>query len=136
LTAPAAARVCDGAPEQKQAARPVSFIDSRRPRNRDGCQYFTLYQLKDRFSEEDSMGGGTIFKAVTKDDVHGIEFVTPDEDLLRVFESHACVLVREICNLTQKNCNLRATRDLLLTKLISGEIDVSELDIAVQEATG
>jgi type I restriction enzyme S subunit len=29
--------------------------------------------------------------------------------------------------LTQKNLNLRTTRDLLLPKLISGELDVSHL---------
>ena len=31
----------------------------------------------------------------------------------------------------EKNTNLRQTRDLLLPKLISGEIDVSELDINI-----
>ena len=30
-----------------------------------------------------------------------------------------------------KNTNLRHTRDLLLPKLISGEIDVSDLDIKI-----
>ncbi|WP_282809419.1 hypothetical protein [Thauera humireducens] len=30
-------------------------------------------------------------------------------------------------NLLEKNANLRATRDLLLPKLISGELDVSTL---------
>ena len=34
---------------------------------------------------------------------------------------------REI--LHQENMNLRQTRDLLLPKLISGELDVSDLDI-------
>jgi type I restriction enzyme S subunit len=32
-------------------------------------------------------------------------------------------------NLIAKNCNLRATRDLLLPRLISGEIDVSSLPL-------
>src|SRR5690606_12153042 len=32
-------------------------------------------------------------------------------------------------NLRDQNANLRATRDLLLPKLVSGEIDVSDLDI-------
>jgi type I restriction enzyme S subunit len=35
-----------------------------------------------------------------------------------------------VFNLAGKNANLRRTRDLLLPKLISGEVDVSELDIA------
>lgn len=33
------------------------------------------------------------------------------------------------CNLLDQNINLRATRDLLLPRLVSGELDVSELDI-------
>jgi len=36
--------------------------------------------------------------------------------------------------LRSKNDNLRQTRDLLLPKLISGEVDVSELDITIPEA--
>jgi type I restriction enzyme S subunit len=37
-------------------------------------------------------------------------------------------------NLQVRNSNLRQTRDLLLPKLISGELDVSELDITIPEA--
>jgi type I restriction enzyme S subunit len=32
-----------------------------------------------------------------------------------------------------KNCNLRQTRDLLLPKLISGQLDVEDLDIDIGE---
>lgn len=32
-----------------------------------------------------------------------------------------------VLNYSRKNANLRATRDLLLPKLISGELDVSSL---------
>jgi type I restriction enzyme S subunit len=35
--------------------------------------------------------------------------------------------------LAAKNAALRQTRDLLLSKLISGEVDVSELDIRIPE---
>jgi len=42
---------------------------------------------------------------------------------------------QEMCDILQlKNANLRRTRDLLLPKLISGELDVSELDIRIPEA--
>jgi type I restriction enzyme S subunit len=41
----------------------------------------------------------------------------------------------ELCwRLIEKNNNLRQTRDLLLPKLISGELDVSELEIDIGEA--
>lgn len=39
---------------------------------------------------------------------------------IKIFKSLGC-----------KNANLRKTRDLLLPKLISGEIDVEEMDIKV-----
>ena len=40
-------------------------------------------------------------------------------------------MFEEIKSLQLKNANLRKTRDLLLPKLISGEVDVEGLSIAV-----
>ncbi len=42
-------------------------------------------------------------------------------------------VIAQIQNLIFKNRNLRRTRDLLLPKLISGELDVADLDIDVAE---
>ena len=36
--------------------------------------------------------------------------------------------------LAKANVNLRVTRDYLLPKLVSGEVDVSELDVALPPA--
>jgi type I restriction enzyme S subunit len=102
-------------------------------RSRDDTQMFTLYELKEKFREEDTMGGGTIFKSVTKDDVDKIEFLQPLDKLIREFEELATPLFAHIGNLTKKNDNLCQTRDLLLPELISGEPDVGELDINVRE---
>jgi type I restriction enzyme S subunit len=104
-------------------------------RNRESQQNFTLYQLKDRFGEEDMMGGGTIFKAVTKRDVEEIRLLVPGEPWRSAFETHATPLRLQMRALTLKNANLRTTRDFLLPKLVSGEIDVSDLDIAVPESS-
>ncbi|WP_445631176.1 hypothetical protein [Nostoc sp. DSM 114167] len=38
-----------------------------------------------------------------------------------------------VLNLIQKNINLRQTHDLLLPKLISGEIDVEQLEITTKD---
>ena len=46
---------------------------------------------------------------------------------------HRAIFRQQIVNLDEKNTTLRRTRDLLLPKLISGEVDVSELDITVPE---
>ena len=97
--------------------------------NKNGQQWFTLHQLKERFQQEDTMGGGTIFKAVTRKDVESIESLNPASLTVRAFEEICYPVEVQIEILTDKNTNLRQTRDLLLPKLISGELDVSDLDI-------
>ncbi|MYA68519.1 restriction endonuclease subunit S, partial [Candidatus Poribacteria bacterium] len=97
--------------------------------SKNGDQAFILQQLKDRFQEEDTMGSGTIYNAITKADLLGIQLLKPAKSIVAKFEEAAQPISLELANLTMKNTNLRQTRDLLLPKLISGEIDVSELDI-------
>ena len=104
-------------------------------RSNSSKQTYVLQQLKEQFLEEDIMGGGTIFKSVTKADVHGIKLLVPTEMLLKSFEEIMIPIFAELKNLTFKNANLRRTRDLLLPKLISGEVDVSSLDIITGELT-
>ncbi len=60
--------------------------------------------------------------------------VIPSEPVLEQFNSLVKAFVDLIQNLLFRNSNLRETRDLLLPRLISGDLDVSELDIeATQE---
>jgi type I restriction enzyme S subunit len=51
----------------------------------------------------------------------------PPEVLRQHFADTAAGLLRLALTLLRSNTNLRTTRDLLLPKLISGELDVSEL---------
>lgn len=96
-------------------------------RSKSGKQVFLLHRLLETFKEEDSMGNGAIFKAVSKQEVLGLPFLKPQGDLAERFEQIATPLWGLIKNLTAKNTNLRTTRDLLLPKLISGELDVSAM---------
>ncbi len=54
-------------------------------------------------------------------------FLVPDAETLNAFRDFVSPLFRQIRNLNFKNANLRATRDLLLPRLISGEVDVENL---------
>ena len=94
-------------------------------------QAFIFQQLKEQFQKEDSIGNGAIFKAVTKEDVHGIKLVYPMQEVISIFEAHVKPIFSMLEVITNKNAILRRTRDLLLPKLISGELDVEELDIEV-----
>ena len=102
--------------------RGLSAIRSKR-----GNQAFLFQQLKERFQEEDTMGGGTIFSGIRKDDLLGIPLLSPGESVIDQFEEIVNPIFSKLVNLAMKNINLRQTRDLLLPKLISGELGVSKL---------
>ncbi len=57
----------------------------------------------------------------------------PFPQLLR-FREIVTPLFDELLVLLKKNDNLRTTRDLLLPKLISGQLDVEDLTIEASEA--
>ena len=57
--------------------------------------------------------------------------IIPPHQITHYFSKFICEVVDNIQNLIFKNINLHQTRDLLLPKLISGETDVSELDIDI-----
>lgn len=63
------------------------------------------------------------------------ELIKPPESLLSKFDDLIDSIIKKRSLLNQKNSNLRKTRDLLLPKLISGEIDVEDLDINTGEET-
>ena len=76
-----------------------------------------------------SMTGATGRQRVVNQCFDNYFLPNPDQDSLRQFECIIAPLFKKVQNLWEKNTNLRQTRDLLLPKLISGEIDISELDI-------
>ena len=55
--------------------------------------------------------------------------IMPTKIMVDDFNKHLTPITTLVDALREKNANLRQTRDLLLPKLISGEIDVSELDV-------
>ncbi len=70
------------------------------------------------------------------DRITDFEFPVPSHDLMRCFAGHLVDVLEQI-DVLENQCEvLRRTRDLLLPKLISGEVDVSELDIAAPEVVG
>ena len=59
--------------------------------------------------------------------------VIPRKQMLLHFDTFVQDIVYQIQNLIFCNRNLRRTRDLLLPRLISGEVDVEGLDIETGE---
>jgi type I restriction enzyme S subunit len=92
-------------------------------------QAFLWEQLRNRFTKDDMMGNGAIFASVTKDDMQGIELVCPPQSLVAAATKHFEPLHKGIATLSQQIQNLRRTRDLLLPRLLSGQIDVESIDL-------
>lgn len=93
----------------------------------DGLQNFLHSQLKEMFSLEDSIGSGTIYKAVTKRDLESIKLLKPSSPAVKEFESVVAPIANLIAELFKMNCDLREARDLLLPRLISRELDMPKL---------
>ena len=103
-------------------------------RSEQGRQKFLLSQLRSFFRDEDQMGHGTIFKAIGRDELRSLKIVSPPPMIGDAFEQIAGPIWDLIKNLTFQNRNLRAQRDFLLPKLISGEIDVSAAPLQQEAA--
>ena len=70
---------------------------------------------------------GAAVPTLNRNDVHGLPTTKPPEELLRRFDEVAGPMIKLKRRLELSNIKLRDTRDLLLPKLISGELDVSAM---------
>jgi type I restriction enzyme S subunit len=70
---------------------------------------------------------GATYPAVNGGDFENALLIIPSAGLLQSFHEIAEPIMRLAENFRDKNTNLRQTRDLLLPRLISGELDVSTL---------
>jgi len=94
-------------------------------RSRTGHQSLLFYQLDALFVEEDMIGGGAIFASVGKKELFGQLILQPSTSVACTFNRLAADLDAQIENLDSQNQELAKARDLLLPKLMSGQLDVS-----------
>jgi type I restriction enzyme, S subunit len=77
--------------------------------------------------------GGSTFSTIVVDTFRRMQIVKAPFNVIEEFEMLIEPNLKLMVNLIHRNSILRQTRDLLLPKLISGEVDVSELDISAPE---
>ena len=85
-------------------------------------QNFLFYDLKNHFFKEDMIGGGTIFAAVTKKDLHDVELVHPADRISESFMKHIGPIDLQMERLHRTIEQLSQARDLLLPRLMNGEL--------------
>jgi len=88
-------------------------------------QFFVFMHIRNCIRHLKQTANGAVFATIIVDTFKQLKVVKPSLALIDSFASNTSSTFGQILNLTQRNANLRRTRDLLLPKLISSEIDVS-----------
>ena len=99
-------------------------------RAKDGRQALLLGHLREAFAEEDTMGNdGAIFKSLGKLELAAVPVTVPPDEIADAGDQVLADNVNMIRALTQATQRLSSLRSLLLPKLVTGQIDVSLLDL-------
>ena len=99
-------------------------------RSKTGDQSFLLYTLYSLQQQLQVFNGeGTVFGSINRDSLNGLQLKIPDKDTIKRFETIASPMDVAIRINHDENCRLASIRNALLPCLMSGEIDVSEVDI-------
>ena len=102
-------------------------------RHKSGSRSFTYYKmlsLKEYFAKFEA--NGTVFGSINKTDFQSIKIVVPPIEILKKFESKIYPLDQMIETKEKQSSLLSALRDLLLPKLLSGEIRPNNAGVARQ----
>ena len=103
----------------------VCIFESNRPKGKA----FVLYTIKPLLNRIEQTQVATTVIHIGKKDFDAFEIVLPDEATLDSFDSITAPMVEKIVNNSLQNKRLAVLRDTLLPKLMSGELDVSDLDL-------
>lgn len=104
----------------------------------DGWLYFPTSRLSNEYlylffkhirENLVALGNGSVFTNLKTDILKNYPTFLPTNEILSEFDSIVKPLFEMILATTREIKNLTTLRDTLLTKLMSGELDVSELDI-------
>jgi type I restriction enzyme, S subunit len=92
--------------------------------------YYTLMALQDELRAYEHTG--TVFGAINKQQFEALEFICPGQVMIRAFEDVASPFDERIRVNTSEIETLTQLRDLLLPKLMSGEIRLKDAEKAVE----
>ena len=94
----------------------------------NGCQSFIIYTMFALKQKLDLFNGeGTVFGSINKNDMTNLPVLIPTDEILRQFEELVIPMDVAIEANFAESCNLQATRDTLLPRLMSGELSVADL---------
>ena len=97
---------------------------------RNGYQSFVLYTMFALRPQLDVYNGeGTVFGSINRNALNDMPIDIPSEDAIAAFEAVVRPMDDMIRSNYEENCRLQDLRDSLLPRLMSGEVDVSDIEI-------
>jgi type I restriction enzyme S subunit len=87
-------------------------------------QYFLYFALVEGIEQFRSRAVGAVFDAIIRDTFKLIPFVVPTEQLVSAFTDHVSPIIRQIDIITSQTRKLVKARDILLPRLMNGDIAV------------
>ncbi len=84
--------------------------------------FFLFHWLTENVPTFQRMASGATFKEISRGVFKTIEFLEPPDDLVGRFEAIAAPMAEQVLSLQRQIQNLRRTRDLLLPRLLSGQV--------------
>jgi len=106
-----------------------SHVTIVRPKNQHLIFYIGLWGLSHEREIEALHTGSTGQTELPRDRVKALELRMPDNDTLTRFNSLIAPMVSAIIINQKENSRLASVRDTLLPKLLSGEIEVSDIQL-------
>lgn len=98
------------------------------PNDNVGTSY-VYYLLKQLLPTIENMASGSTFKEISGSAMKIVPTVIPDDETLKRFSDFCDPIMKQIQKNEQESKRLVEIRDSLLPKLISGKLDVADLDI-------
>lgn len=93
-------------------------------------QYLAIYTQTEKFNIQiNNIASGAAQPNISASQIENIEILVPKAEIISAFENFINPNLKEAQILKNKNENLKQTRDILLPRLISGEIDVENMEV-------
>lgn len=95
--------------------------------NHQSFVFYTMFSLKKQLDVFN--GEGTVFGSINRNSLNEMPILIPSSEKLDEFEALVSPMDAAIRNNYDEICRLEQLRDSLLPQLMSGELDVSDIDI-------
>lgn len=96
--------------------------------------YFVYFTIRRQVSDLQRSGHGSVFNTITRDTFKTIRIACPPTNLTTSYEEIVHPLMELVLENLHENATLASLRDILLPKLISGELRVPDAEKFVEEA--